>query len=120
MLMLVHPPTGGNGTDPPKHRKGLKSPKLFITDEEAQHFRAAVRGIAHAYGSVRLLAESLGLRSNALSNKRRPSAALVLAVARAGKMYVEAVLGARLTEAGRCPTCGARAGEGRLVRGGAS
>ena len=53
-----------------------------------------------------------------LYNRKRHGAALALLVARAAGMSVEAVIGGKLSAAGRCATCGHRAGDGRLLAAG--
>jgi len=120
MLRLVHPPPGGNGTDPPApRRKGTRAPSLMLTPEEARHLRAAIRNIARAYGSLACLAAVIGVRPEVLAHKRRhPSAALALAVARAGGVTMEAVLSGAIADAGRCKACGHRPGDGRAVAAG--
>lgn len=123
MLRLVDPPPGGNGTDPPARRRG-RSPALSFTPDEARHLRAAIRNTARAYGSTECLAAALEVPVKtlyqALAPKRRASGLLAIRIARAAGMALEAIIGGKLTDAGRCPTCGARAGDGRLVAGGAS
>ena len=115
MLMLVQPPPGGNATDPPKRRRGARSPALSLTTDEARHLRATVKNTARAYGGLDVLASVIGVDPSTLNRKTRPSPALALAVARAAGMSVEAVIGGKLSDAGRCSTCGHRAGDGRLL-----
>jgi hypothetical protein len=124
MLRLVHPPSGGNGTDPPARRKGIRAPSLSLTADETRRVRAAIRNAARAYGSLECLAAAMGVRPGSLRNAssskgRRPSVALAFGVARAIGVHVEAMLSGAMNEAGRCSTCGARAGAGRAA-GGAS
>ena len=114
MLTLVHPAPAGNGTDPPRRRRGgTRSPCLSLTVEEATHFRAALRNVARLYFK---LAGALGVPvktlAQALCRKSPPSAALVLRVARLAKVPVESLLYPTLADASRCPTCG-------VTRGGA-
>jgi hypothetical protein len=121
MLRLVHPAPEGQPTDPPARRRGHKAPALFIADEEARHLRATIKNTGRAYGSVACLAAAIGVKPGVLSSKRRPSAALALAVARAAGMTVEAVLGGKLSAAGRCAACGSRVGDRPVTAaGGAS
>lgn len=110
MLRLVHPPPGGNGTDPPTRRKGAHAPALSLSTDEARHLRATIRNVARAYGSLECLAAVIGVRATSLTHKRPPSPGLALAVARAAGMSVEAVISGVLSPAGECPACGARAG----------
>jgi|HubBroStandDraft_6_1064221.scaffolds.fasta_scaffold872250_2 hypothetical protein len=110
MLRLVHP--APSGQDPPKRRKGSRSPALSLTADEARHLRAAIVNLARAYGSRGCLAAVLGVAPDVLTRqKRHPSAALALAVAKAAGMSVEAILGGDLSSMGRCPSCGSRVGD---------
>lgn len=124
MLRLVHPPPGGNATDPPAaRRKGHPSAALSLTADESRALRVTIRNVGRAYGSLPCLAAAIGVPVGTLyhAGRRRSSAALALLVARAAGMSVEAVIGGKLSAAGRCESCGARAGDGRLVAvGGAS
>lgn len=113
MLRLIHPaPEGGQGTRPPR---GHRAPSLSLTPEEVRHFRAALRNTARAYGGHAVLAGVVGVPVKTLHNafSHRPSVGLVLRVAQAAGMSVEAILGGKLSPAGRCPTCSARVAEGR-------
>ena len=120
MLRLVHPPPpAGQGTDPPKRRRYTRAPSLFLSLEEARHLRASIRNIARAYGALSCLAEVMGVHQSVLTSKARPSAALALAVARAGGTTVEAIISGTIPDAGRCTACGSRIATGRTA-GGAS
>lgn len=110
MLRLVHPAPAGNGTAP--SRRHYPSPLLFLTDDEASHVRAAIRGAARTFGSLTRLAEALGVTPSVLTRKRRPHPGLALAVARLTGLSLDAMLAGRLTEVGVCPSCGARRGGG--------
>jgi hypothetical protein len=92
---------------------------LRLTDEEARHLRATIRNVARMYGSLSCLAEVLGVHPGVLTHRRRPSPGLALAVARAAGMTFDAVVGGKLTAAGRCPTCGTAAGAASRLGGGA-
>jgi uncharacterized 2Fe-2S/4Fe-4S cluster protein (DUF4445 family) len=63
-----------------------------------------------------VLATAMGVRPKTLyqaSGKRQgPSAILAIRLAAAAGVTVEAVLGGKLADAGRCPTCGARTAGG--------
>jgi hypothetical protein len=123
MLRLVHPALGGQGTDPPVRRKGTRSPALSLTHEEVRHVRAALKNTARAYGGNEVLAAVLGITRNALNvaagnRARLLSGTFAIRLARAAGVAVEAILTGALTAAGRCPTCGHRAGDGRIVAGG--
>ncbi len=94
MLRLAHPAPRGQGTDPPKRRRGVPSPALSLTHDEACAVRAAARNIARTqYGTLRKLAAALGIDPGILTQKRRPSAGLAVALARVSGMTVDAVLG---------------------------
>lgn len=117
MLRLVHPPTGGNGGDPPKRRRTLDLHTL--TPTERQHLRAVLKNLRRAYGSWACLAEVMGVSQVTLersaSKKSCASPGLALRAARAAGMHVETMLSGELSSAGRCPTCGSRVGDGRVV-----
>lgn len=112
MLRLVHPPPGGNGSDPSPRRKGSRSSALSLTDDEVRHLRAALRAAARAYGGLAVLAAVLGTTSNYLAkvHGKRPSGTLAVRLAKAVGITVEAVLEGKMGEVGRCPTCGRRVG----------
>jgi hypothetical protein len=93
MLRLAHPAPSGQGTDPPKRRKGYPAPALSLTADEARAVRAAARNIARTYGSLRKLAAALGVNPNALTAKKGPGPGLAIALARVSGMSVDAVLG---------------------------
>ncbi len=121
MLRLVHPPSVGKDTRP---SKGRRSPALSLTAEEAQHFRAALRNAARAYGSWACLAAAIGVPAESLhqaSGKgNRPSGLLIIRAAKAAGMSVEAMLTGTLNAAGRCQACGSRVGDRpQLAAGGA-
>jgi hypothetical protein len=93
MLRLAHPASAGQGTDPPKRRRGFSAPVLSLTADEARAVRAAARNIARTYGSLRKLAAALGVHPNAFTAKKGPGPGLAIALARVSKMSVDAVLG---------------------------
>ena len=97
MLTLVHPPPGGNGGRPPTRRRGVPAPSLSLTAEEARHLRAATRNIARArYGTLRKLADALGIVPSILTRKRHPSPALAVALWRLTGVPVEELLRGKL------------------------
>ncbi len=94
MLTLVHPAPGGQATGLPKRRKGLPSPALSLTIDEARAVRASARNIARArFGTLAKLAAALGIAPGILTRKRPPGAGLAVALARVSGMTVDAVLG---------------------------
>jgi hypothetical protein len=117
MLRIVHPAPSGQGIDPPKRRKGSLAPTLSISPTEAQHFRAALRNAARAYGATAALAAAMGVPVRLLYRLSRarfvPSGIVVIRFAAAAQTTVEAVLSGALGDAGKCPTCGARIAGGR-------
>ncbi|MFT3768513.1 MAG: transcriptional regulator [Minicystis sp.] len=117
MLRLVHPAPAGQGTDPPARRKGARAPSLSLTPDEARHVRAALHNARRAFGSWGCLAAVVGCGVNSLKQSR-PGLALAVRVAQAAGVSVEAMLSGALTAAGRCPTCGHRAGDGRIAAAG--
>jgi hypothetical protein len=113
MLRIVHPPTVGKDTRPPK---GRRSAALFLTVEELRHLRAATRNAVRAYGSTSALAAVVGVPTQTIhgvtaAKGPRPSGTLALRIARAAGMSVEAIIGPALNEAGRCGACGSRVGD---------
>lgn len=120
MLRLVRPAPEGQGIGAPSRRKGARAPSLSLTAEEVRHARAALRNTARAYGGFACLAAVMGLTVDALhaasgNRGRNLSGTFALRLARAAGVSVEAVLTGVLGIAGRCPTCGHRAGDGRIV-----
>jgi hypothetical protein len=112
MLRLVHPAAGGQGTDPPKRRKGLRPASLSFTADEARNVRAAIRGAARTLGGLTKLAAAIGVCPRSLYGKRCPGPSVALAVARVAGLSLDAMLSGKLTDAGRCPTCGAKRKDG--------
>lgn len=108
MLRIVHPPHGGQVTDPPARRKGRRPSALSFTADEAQHVRTAIRGAARTLGGLAALARAIGVHRRSLYGKRPPGPAVALAVARHAGLSLDAMIAGKLTDASRCPTCGAR------------
>ena len=103
----------GQGTEPPKRRRGFRAPSLSLTDEEARALRASIRNVARThFGTLRQLAAALGVDRSVLTSKDRPSPALALAVARVAGLSVDVVLGrvGLSVAGGGCPTCGVKTG----------
>lgn len=113
MLRLAHPAPAGQGTDPPKRRRGSRAPALALTPDEVRHLRAAIVATARAYGGFPVLAHVTGIPVQALykAKRRRPCGVLAIRVAKAAGTPLEAILSGKLTEAGRCTACGSRAAE---------
>ena len=125
MLILVHPRPEGQGSGSSKVRRPRPSPALVLSDEEVRHVRAAVRNTARAYGGNAVLADVMGVPADTISGiltsrKHRASGTFAIRLARAAGTSVEAVLTGAISAAGRCGTCGHRAGTGRVASGGAS
>ena len=115
MLRLVHPAPAGQGTDPPKRRRGSRSAALGLTPEEVRHVRAVLRNTARAYGGLDCLSTVMGVPTDTLEGvlyrrKHLPSGTLAIRLACAAGLSVEVVLSGALNPAGRCPTCGHRVG----------
>jgi hypothetical protein len=110
MLTLVHPARPGQ--DPPKRRHGSPAPSLALTDTEARNVRTVIRNVTPRHGAVTQLAARLGVNPKALSAARRPSPGLALALARELRLSLDAMLSGKLTRAGKCPACGAKAAGG--------
>lgn len=118
MLRIVHPRPPGQGTRPPKRRRTCGS----LAPDEIRHLRAALHNLRRAYGSWSCLAEVMGMSEGGLKQAANgacnPSPGVALYAARAGGMSVEAVIGGKLSAAGRCKACGARLGANALPRAG--
>lgn len=82
----------GQGTDPPRRRKGAPSPALSLSDNEARAVRAAARNIARNFGGIGKLAAALDVDPSIL-RALRPSPAVAVALARISGMSVDTVLG---------------------------
>jgi hypothetical protein len=80
MLVLVHPPRGGNGGDPPTRRKGFPARSLSLSPDEARHLRAACRNVARTFGSLTKLGRALGIEPAILTRKKHPSPGLAVAL----------------------------------------
>jgi hypothetical protein len=86
----------------------------MLNPDEARHVRAALAATARAYGGADVLAAAMGVPVATLhsaAGRRCPSGVLAIRLAAAAGMTVEAVLSGKLTEAGRCPSCGSRVGD---------
>jgi DNA-binding XRE family transcriptional regulator len=116
MLRLAHPAPRGQGTAAPARRKWSRAPALSLTPDEARHLRASLANTARAYGGVDVLAAAMGVPVQTLykaSQERHiPAPGLAIRLAAAAGTTVEAVLGGKLADAGRCPTCGAKTAGG--------
>jgi hypothetical protein len=125
MLRLVHPAPAGQGTGPSKRRKGARSRAFSLTPDEGRHLRAALQNLRRDAGTWAALAEMLGVSADGLAHAAtqvgKGGAALALRAAKLAGVSVEALLSGSLNAAGRCATCGHRAGDGRvaLAAGGA-
>ena len=123
MLRLVHP--AREGQDPPTRRKRSPSPVFSLAGAEKQHLRATLHNLRRSFGTWGQLAAAVGVSVNVLTHAAadrtpRGSIALAYRVAKVASMSVESILSGTIATADRCPTCGHRAGDGRLVAGGAS
>ena len=117
MLRLVQPAPAGQGL---RTRKGRRqAPSLSLTTEEARHLRATLKNAVRAYGGAPVLASVMGVPLSTIhqasSPKRLTSGTFAIRLAKAAGVSVESVLTGALNAAGRCATCGHRAGDGRAV-----
>jgi hypothetical protein len=105
-LHVVRPVVPGQVTDPPKRRRrGIPSPSLSLTPDEARCLRASVRGIARTrYGTLAKLAGALGVVPGILTRKRIPSPGLAVAVWRLTGIPVETLLSAKLAAVPSTPS----------------
>lgn len=115
-LRLVHP----QGQAPAKSRRGRgPAASLSLTPDERRFLRVAIKNTARAYGGMAVLATVTGLPVASLRGFAygvgSGSVALARLIARAGGVSIESILTGALNAAGRCPTCGHRAGDGRTV-----
>ena len=70
---------------------------LSLTDDEARHLRASIRNVARVrYGTLSALARALEVAPAILTRRRRPSAALAVALWRLTGIPVEALLTGKL------------------------
>lgn len=110
MLRLVHPPDGGQGTDPSRRRRrhtGVSD----LTAEERRNLRQALHNLRIALGGWDVVGVVTGLTHHRLmraAQSKRPAgtAGVALLAARAAGTTVEHILSGKLAPAGRCPTCG--------------
>ena len=94
MLTLVRPQEGA------LRRRGIPSRHLRLTDEEVRHLRASTRNIARRhFGTLAALARALEVNPNVLARKRRPSAALAVALWRLTGIPLEDILRGKLEAA---------------------
>lgn len=122
MLRIVHPAPSGQGSGPPKRRKGQRSGALSLSADEIRHLRAALQNLRFALGGWDVVAEVTGIRRVTLEHagskrSRRPHAAIAIRAARAAGISVEALLSGKMRPTDRCPTCGTHAADRR--KGGA-
>jgi hypothetical protein len=59
-------------------------------------------------GSLVKLARAVGVKPSTLTSRKRPSAGLAVAVCRVAGLSFDAMLAGKLTDAGTCPSCGAK------------
>lgn len=95
---------------------------LSLTPEEKRHLRASLQNLRRAFGTWACLADAMRLpmqvvRAAGGSCANRGSIALAYRAAQTAGISLESILTGKLNEAGRCPTCGSRIGEGRVVGG---
>jgi len=107
MLRIVHPPAGGKEPIRPKGRRLAPA----FTDTEAMRLRAALRNLRALYGTWDCLAATMGVHRDTLTNiaggRKRPSAAIGIATAKAAGKTLDKIIGAPVS-ADRCPHCGAK------------
>ena len=117
MLRLVQEAPQGQGLR--TRKRGGQAPCLSLTAEEVRHVRASLKNTTRAYGGADVLATVMGVSvttlRHAASPKRLTSGTFAIRLAKAAGVAVETVLTGALNAAGRCVTCGHRAGDGRLA-----
>lgn len=118
MLRIVHPAPSGQGSGPPKRRKGKRSPSLALTPDEIRHLRAGLQNLRFALGGWDVVATVTGIPRKTFEQVggprgRRPHAIVALRVAKAAGISVEALLSGKMRPTDRCPTCGTHAADRR-------
>jgi len=98
--------------EPPKpRRRGTRLPSI-VTREAQDRARAALRSLHLGHGAWSVVRQLTGLGEKKLSRiatgKIRVSAEALLRIAAAGGLSVDALLQQKLTDTGRCASCGAR------------
>jgi hypothetical protein len=82
---------------PPPRRRGGPSPAFSLSDEEVQHLRAAIRGLARTrYASLAALARALRVAPAVLCRRKRQSPGLAVALWRLTGIPVEVLLSGKL------------------------
>jgi len=92
-------------------RRRPRRPRGFgLTPKEQDNARVAIHALRRRYGTWQAVALAMGVGlktvKNALGPTRRPTAGLVLRVARAAGVPVEDVLAGKYPRPGACPLCG--------------
>ena len=118
MLRIVHPAPRGQGSGPPKRRKGQRSDAYSLTNDEARNVRRALKNLVFGLGGADVAALVLGVPIDSVYGRRkqRPSGTFAIRIAKAAGLPVETILTGKMRLADRCPTCGAHAadrGKGR-------
>lgn len=103
----------GKDGAPPKKR--YRYAPTFLTEQQQNKARAALKNLCMAYGGWEPLAEVMGMHAGTLSGiahgNRRPkvvSPDVLLRLCKAGGLSVDAMLDQPLSSTGRCTACGAR------------
>lgn len=96
---------------PKKRRKGTRAPPI-LSNEVQDRVRAVLRSLHLGHGGWSVVAELTGFSATRLtsiaSGSRLVSADLLVRVALAAGVSADALLRQKLTNAGRCPACGAK------------
>ena len=92
-----------------------------LTDLEAENLRHGLRELQSRFGSLRALADAMGMPyqsvRHAVVKNRHPSVAFAFRAARAARISVEELIGGEWpTRVWVCPTCGQRSQPGRQRR----
>ena len=104
-LRLVKPET------PKASRRKFQRCAPALTPEQQAKARAALNNLRSAYGGWSPLAAVMGVSMHAVKQSAGGGAAMsgdmLIRLCRAGGLSVDAMLEAKLTSSGRCPSCGA-------------
>ena len=92
-----------------------------LSDLEAENLRCGIRELQKRFGSLKALADAMGLPyqsvRHAVVKSRHPSVGFALRAARAARISVEELIGGQWpTRIWLCPTCGQRSLPGRYKR----
>lgn len=105
MLRLVR-------NEPQKPRRKGTHAGSALSPEQQSRVKAALRSLRTAYGGWGPLAQAMGLVENSACHLVMPghviTGDMLIRTCKAGGLSVDALLNERVSDASRCPSCGAR------------